>query len=828
MIPRSLFAAALLLMSLHGWATPFEVSAERSHEETVTGSGDHTFAITVGGTADTSNTAARTHGNWAIGFQNNVSLTIANTGRETLRSPQVVINGERDWRTSEEMLAAFTEGAETDQDRIYLIYDGVRRNRHHDYPLFGDNEYHDPIKFLHVYGGGFCDDSGKIGSALYDLAGFNGANGGEDPFVRALHGHMMCEVWHDGAYQWMDIDQDTFFLDRENRKPVSGDMAAHDHDYAHREQVYGPIFQDWSAGPYSSAALFGRDDERAPKGGWGHTLDYDLRPGEAITFRYENMQGKGKYPYRGDGIEHRYYGNSTLSYNVTARNARATSEAYAQGLDWTGERIVVTEAEARVAVPVASAYTICGGMLHFTLHGAPTGSRVAVEVSRDGTNYVTAVEQPVASDGEFYTQHIGLDEALRVADGAACREYVVRLRLIDARGAYLEALRVESELYTYPIGLPRLRVGENRIVYRDMNEGDRQADLSFEWRESENVSPPPTLAEPVSPQPDAALHETYTEFAWPEVPGADAYHLQVSRFADFRYTYRPNYDLIVPGNRFHVPYRGMFTPDDTFYWRVRARDASGLWGGWSPAWAFTWDGPMVPRDVAVEAAENGDLWLTWTPNPAGTEAAKYRVYGSNVKGFSVNTPGLSMEALAAHVPETLLGETNEMRLLVGGPNAQGEHANRAYYRVIAVDADGVESCPSDYAELPRPHVYSAPVTTATVGADYAYAMELVQSQGDIQHRYDAPGNDYWEREAYTLELVEAPAWMTLDAETNTLHGTPAPEDVGEHAVVVHLATTYPDEVPADATQASRFRNDDPVREGDHRFVITVEPAPESP
>ena len=61
---------------------------------------------------------------------------------------------------------------------------------------------------------------------------------------------------------------------------------------------------------------------------------------------------------------------------------------------------------------------------------------------------------------------------------------------------------------------------------------------------------------------------------------------------------------------------------------------------------------------------------------------------------------------------------------MGGPHASGPLANLAYYRVVAIDASGVESCPSDYVEIDRPFVYSAPVTTARAGEPYRYDVEI--------------------------------------------------------------------------------------------------------
>ena len=47
---------------------------------------------------------------------------------------------------------------------------------------------------------------------------------------------------------------------------------------------------------------------------------------------------------------------------------------------------------------------------------------------------------------------------------------------------------------------------------------------------------------------------------------------------------------------------------------------------------------------------------------------------------------------------------------------------QAYYRVVAVDAAGTRGGASRMAAIPRPDVYSCPVTTATRGKPYVYRL----------------------------------------------------------------------------------------------------------
>ena len=122
----------------------------------------------------------------------------------------------------EELLKEILAGAKDDQENALLIWEFVRQNRHHDDPIFVDDELHDPVKMLNVFGAGLCDDSGSVGCSLFYHAGLNKEEYGRNPSERCLHGHMICEAILDNGLQFMDIDENTFYLDLENERSDRG------------------------------------------------------------------------------------------------------------------------------------------------------------------------------------------------------------------------------------------------------------------------------------------------------------------------------------------------------------------------------------------------------------------------------------------------------------------------------------------------------------------------------------------------------------------------------------------------------------------------------
>jgi len=111
-------------------------------------------------------------------------------------------------------------------------------------------------------------------------------------------------------------------------------------------------------------------------------------------------------------------------------------------------------------------------------------------------------------------------------------------------------------------------------------------------------------------------------------------------------------------------------------------------------------------------------------------------------------------------------------------------ANKAHYRVVAVDHEGKRSGPSDYATSPRPVIFSKPVPTAKVGAAYRYQVCAIRSLGDLSARMKGEDqvSGYFDVEKPRFALEEGPAWLRIDPSTGVLSGTPTAP--GKAAVTV--------------------------------------------
>jgi hypothetical protein len=342
-----------------------------------------------------------------------------------------------------------------------------------------------------------------------------------------------------------------------------------------------------------------------------------------------------------------------------------------------------------------------------------------------------------------------------------------------------------------PLALPAMSVGANQFVYTDQSPGKRQVRITHDWVERSASRPPEAPPRPTFPPDRGEAEGTQLVFRWQPPRNADRggiadYHFELSERQDMGWPLSPNFYKLISRTadrgkaRYTLPGAGLLAVGRKYHWRVRAKNAGGVWGPWSATWSFTPRGPAPPTDVRLAVDhDRGTGVLRWKPNPTGRKPAKYRVYGSDEKGFPISdvpyqaTVGVSKE-VSARRPANYVTEVAATEAAVIGAGVRWPNANRAYYRVVAVDARGNRSGPSGYVEAPRPVLWSRPVRAARVGAEYRYALAAIRSLGDLRTRV-VGGKEtmsYWDIEQPRFALEKGPGWLKIDRRTGVLSGIP--------------------------------------------------------
>jgi hypothetical protein len=334
--------------------------------------------------------------------------------------------------------------------------------------------------------------------------------------------------------------------------------------------------------------------------------------------------------------------------------------------------------------------------------------------------------------------------------------------------------------------------------------------------------PPSAPPAAIYPPDDGEADGTDIVFRWATArdPDNDAivdYHFELSSRADMKWPLSMGFYKLVsrtadvikePGERggedkvrakaqYTLSHPGLLTSDRRYYWRVRAMDEKGVWGPWSQTWSFIPRGPASSLKVTLDYdPERGAGVLRWAVNPAGRPPVRYRVYGSDEKGFTIadepyqSTVGITKTEMAAWdpwFPANFIAEATTTELAVLGGDVDLPAANKIYYRVVAVDEQGKCSGPSDYATAPRV-IYSKPVLTARVGTPYHYPVRAHRSLGDLSARMkdNQQVNGYFDIETPKFALEQGPAWLQIDEKKGVISGTPDIAGKVEVVVTVHF------------------------------------------
>jgi hypothetical protein len=704
-------------------------------------------------------------------WESNRAVRLENVGETDVIHPWLS-NGRNFFRSLDEIVSSAVEPSMTDREKAFALWFQEIRHRYH---WGGDNaELGDPVKVFNVYGYNTCGNDSICLAGLWHRAGLKVT-------PARLVGHCVSQAFFDGRWNLFDGDMHSLYLLRDNRTIACEQDLVRDHDLVKRSHTQGILNPDQRANDEWEASLYVFEGE--PQGDRnctsGTTMNMVLRPGEAITWRWGHADPVKHH----GGTKPRYPDticNGLWEYRPDfSRDLWKKGAATIEGIRTSRGELTASERNTGVAVwMVRSPYVLVGGRL------AVEGSGAKFSLSWDGITWVEA----------------GPDLDQFFPPGGPAR-YEYRLRCELGANARLRRLHIVNDLQMAPLALPAMAVGENKFVYTDQSPGERKVRITHDWVERFACSPPEAPPGPTYPANGHEAEGTDLVFRWlpPKDPNGDRivdYHFKLSDRPDMKWPLSTNFYKLISKTadagkaQYTLPHGGLLAPDQKYYWRVRAKNEKGVWGPWSSTWSFTPRGPSAPIDVtlAIDPDRNVGI-LRWKPNLAGRKVAKYRIYGSDEKGFSVSDEpvqvvvGASQE-VPSRRPANFVREVSATEAAVTGADIKLPNANRAFYRVVAVDGQGKRSGPSDFAEVPRPLFYSRPVTDAKVGSEYRYALSAVRSLGDLRTRVVAGKEtmSYWDTETPRFALRQGPSWLKIDADTGLLSGTP--DHPGKVAVIV--------------------------------------------
>jgi hypothetical protein len=759
----------------------------RSHVEEITGltGGKYKYTIFQGGTMDGRNCSSpmgcgiAREGAILQTWESNRSVRMENVGDTNIINPWLS-NGRNNFRNVEEIVSAAVSPGMTDAEKAFALWFQEIRYRHHS-P--GDNnELGDPVKVFNVYGYNTCGNDSICMATLWHTAGLKIAP------ARAL-GHCISQAFYDGGWHFYDGDMHSVYLMRDNRTVAGERDIVRDHYLIKRTHSKGILFPDtwWSEPEMCSMYFFEGPVGGERSGRADTTMKMVLRPGEALTWRWGQLRPlkyhgtRGATPTYEDLIYNGLWEYRPDFFKAVWRKGAVTVENVVSGPDG----LAAEEGKTGTIVwSMHCPYIFVGGRLE------ADGAGARFFICQDGKTWKPATNN--------------LDKFFPVV-GQACYEYQLKCQLEGS--SRLRRLAIINDVQMAPLSLPEMVVGENIFTYSDQSAGDRKVRITHNWVERSASRPPSAPAAAVMPLDDGETNGTDVIFKWAvsSDPDGDAiadYQFELSNRTDIKWPLSMSFyklisrtadtvkekdkttgkERITVNAQYSLPQPGLLTPDCTYYWHVRAQDDKGVWGPWSKTWSFTARGPSYPLNVTVGYDQAGNTGtLHWKANPVGHVPVKYRIYGSNEKGFTIadknyqNVVGATKEEMAdwnPWFPANFIAETTATKLEVLGNDVDVPAANKTYYRVVAVDEQGNRSGPSDYATAPRPVIYSKPVVTARVGAEYRYQIRANRSLGDLSSRIvdGQQKSGYFDIEKPRFTLIQGPTWLRLDEATGVLSG----------------------------------------------------------
>ncbi|WP_298866819.1 transglutaminase-like domain-containing protein, partial [uncultured Gimesia sp.] len=115
--------------------------------------------------------------------------------------------GSPDLTSQDAILASILKPGMKEEEKALAIWKLLVDWRYHYYPAEAGDEIHDPVKFLNVYGYGFCDDCATNFTVLARKAGLQSRTWG-------LSGHVVAEAFYDKRWHMFDPDHQAFYRNK--------------------------------------------------------------------------------------------------------------------------------------------------------------------------------------------------------------------------------------------------------------------------------------------------------------------------------------------------------------------------------------------------------------------------------------------------------------------------------------------------------------------------------------------------------------------------------------------------------------------------------------
>lgn len=401
----------------------------------------------------------------------NRDVTITNVGSEVVVNPRLTVNGRKQWFSTGDILKEVLEESMSDRDKAVAIWSFLKDNRYHDQPAHNGIETHDPVRYLNVYGYGFCDDSATNFMALAEAAGLKSR-------VWGLSGHVVSEAFFDGDWHMLDPDGEIYYLDDDGENISSIETLEQRPDIIRKYP--SPYYTDAEklVDIYTTT-----DDNRISewyreKSETVHRMDYTLRPGESILRSWHNW---GHYFSSRYLREPHKYGNGRFTFEPVfagdlyslGTSSKSMTTHTSDGA--TALTVAASAKQGTLVIPITSPYPVLSGRVRVS-GTVGLGGGLDVQFSEEDDGWVSVLAEIGA--GEFETE-ASTRPFLR--NGFGSPVYAYRLKLTLTNPCRIDHLVIESDFQHAPHALPDLVAGSNGVQYSDESKDGRKVEINFRF-----------------------------------------------------------------------------------------------------------------------------------------------------------------------------------------------------------------------------------------------------------------------------------------------------------------------------------------------------------
>ncbi len=655
------------------------------------------------------------------------------------------------------------------------IYDPLVESR---VKFFDDNE--DPIRLINVYGFAGCREAVNVFNGLLKKAGFQ-TRRSETSF------HSTSEVKYENKWHLFDANTQTFFLKPGTNQVEGYEDLAYDVSKIYRNFIPNKIninnqhYTKWNGYFYSIYFWIKKVPETQRDSTiLKHSMHLVLRPGESLIYRwgYANIM-----KYRGWWRDNKLQKEQLLYNGFLVYEPRFREDFYFSDKleESKGKWILESDilkflSTGYFIIKMENPYLMVGGRL---------------ELDADQVNVFFSL------DKKIWIQMKTEDFDKLLSTEAKDPIYKYYLKFEFKKGSQIRKLRIINDLQMAPLAMPSLKVGMNKLKYKDESESPSYVRIMHKWEERFD----PTVPFPPKPIDYGVVIDDDASFIvlrWrnpKNLPQGDItqYHIEVSEYPDMRYPVIPgfSYSFSTKNKKeltFKISTLNGLEKGKVYYWHVRARNKNGVWGEFSNPTSFKVEYPSLPQNIQIEYDYEHKLAiLTWVIPSKEKIPAKFMIYGSDVEGFIPTQKKIKvkLEEKTYILPPNLVKiirndssmwiklkkfiqnfftklnkEDNASETLTFSIEIPFKDL-KSFYRIISVDAVGFHSYPSEQIVINRPLIKTQSIKQATLGKPYSSKIKEILPLKAVSKNINNNKIERAPSDPSNFTLVEGPTWLKI-------------------------------------------------------------------